>query len=151
MSTSLDRDLGLGGGPGAGRTLGDFLFPAPAPRSAGAILGWWERRRPAYNLIVGTSGVVAIGAVLVLTWLPPGGLLLGLPPWQPIVAFGLLANVFYTLGSVIEIAVDKLWGRQVLPVGPALFRMGLTFSVGLTMLPVMMMLVMWVLRIVGVV
>jgi hypothetical protein len=46
---------------------------------------------------------------------------------------------------VVEVAVDKIWGRPVLPVGPALFRIGLTFSVGLTLLPV---LIDWAFRIV---
>lgn len=151
MSNSLERELGLDRDPEPGRTLGDFLFPTPARRNVGAILGWWERRRLPYNIIVGVSGVVSIGVGTFLTWLPPGGEFLGLPPWQPVVVFAVLANFFYTLGPTLEILVDKLWGRKVLPIGPALYRMGLTFSVGLTFLPAMMMFVFWALRILGVV
>ena len=62
-----------------------------------------------------------------------------------------MANAFYFLGPLVELAIDKLWGREVLPTGPALFRMGLTFSVGLTFVPTMLMVVFWVLRVLGVV
>lgn len=151
MSPSLERELGLDPHPEAGRTLGEFLFPAPARRTVPSILGWWERRRLPYNIIVGVSGVLSIGLAVFLRWLPPGGGFFGLPPWQPVVVFAVLANVFYTLGPTLEILVDKLWGRKVLPIGPALYRMGLTFSVGLTFLPAMMMFVFWALRILGVV
>ena len=87
---------------------------------------------------------------LVLSVIPPGGM--GLPPleiWRPIVIFGLLANVFYTAGPVVEILAHKLFGRQVLPVGPALYRMGLTFSVGLALFPLLIMMIGWVISAVG--
>ena len=45
---------------------------------------------------------------------------------------------------------EKLWGRQLLPVGPALYRVGLTFSVGLALFPTLIMLIGWILRVVGV-
>jgi hypothetical protein len=126
--------------------LATFLFPAPAPRSAGAILRWWEARRLPYNLIVGSAGLVTVGMVRIVSWLP--GVSEGFPPWEPIVAFGLLANVFYLLGPAVEIALHKLWGRRLLPVGPALFRMGLTFSVGLALLPSLMLALFIVVRLV---
>lgn len=129
--------------------LTEFLFPAPAQRKATAILGWWERRRLGYNLIVGSAGIVSLGIGMLFSALPPGSVILGSFPWQPIVGFGLLANVCYTLGPFTEIAIEKLWGREVLPTGPVLYRMGLTFSVGLAMLPALMMVIFWVARIVG--
>ncbi len=130
--------------------LTEFLFPAPARRTMGSIVGWWESRRLKYNALVGGAGVVSLGIVTVVGHLPPNplpgvGLL---PPWQGIVMFGALANVCYSLGPAVEVVVDKLWGRQVLPVGPSLFRMGLTFSVGLALLPALLFLFQWVLRIV---
>lgn len=128
--------------------LVEFLFPAPAPRRPGAILAWWERRRLPYNLAVGAAGVVSLLTVTLLSWLPPAAPQLGLPPWQPVVAFGVLANVCYLLGPAVEITVEKLWGRQILPTGPSLYRMGLTFSVGLALLPALVMIIMWVARIV---
>lgn len=131
--------------------LTEFLFPAPAKRTAGSILAWWERRRPVYNLVVGGAGLVSLGVSFVVAALPPGGFTLTAFPWQGALVFGVLANVFYFLGPLVEIAVDKLFRREVLPTGPALFRMGLTFSVGVAFLPAMLMLVVWVLRVVGIV
>lgn len=129
--------------------LTEFLFPAPAKRKASAIFGWWEKRRLPYNLMVGGSGLLSIAIGNVLALLPPGSELFAMiPPWQPIVVFGVLANVFYLLGPLVEITIDKIWGREILPTGPVLYRMGLTFSLGLTMIPVLMSLVFWVARIV---
>jgi hypothetical protein len=59
-----------------------------------------------------------------------------------------LANVCYTGGSLIEILAHKLFGRQLLPVGPALYRIGLTFSVGLALFPALLMFIAWIVRIV---
>ncbi len=130
--------------------LTEFLFPAPARRTVGSIIGWWESRRLRYNALVGGAGVVSLAASTIVGHLPPNphpnvGIL---PPWQGIVLFGVLANVCYFLGPTVEVAVEKLWGRQVLPVGPSLFRMGLTFSVGLAFLPTLLFLFDWILRIV---
>jgi hypothetical protein len=46
-----------------------------------------------------------------------------------------------------EIAVEKLGRSKILPTGPGFFRMGLTFSVGLTLLPTLLFAVDWGLRI----
>ena len=129
-------------------SLTEFLFPAPAKRKASAIFGWWEKRRLAYNAIVGTAGVTSLTIMGVLSWLPPMSDPIGAVLWRPILAVGVLANLFYFLGPICEIAIHKLFGREVLPTGPVLYRMGLTFSVGLMFLPAMMSVVYWVARIV---
>jgi hypothetical protein len=113
-------------GPSRDGALVRFLYPAPAERRAGAILGWWEKRRLQYNLIVGASGLATLGLHTLVYGGPEGTL-------GAVVAVGVMANVAYTLGSIVEITVNKLWGRQVLPVGPVLFRQGVLFSVGLTL------------------
>ncbi len=127
--------------------LTEFLFPAPARRSVGGIVRWWEARRLPYNLIVGGAGLSSLAAVRIIAWLPPDPPSLSVLAWQPIVAFGVLANPLYLLGPTVEIAVDRLWGRSVLPVGPALFRMGLTFSAGLALFPTLLVLIDWLVRI----
>lgn len=132
-------------------SLVDFLYPAPARRNVPSILRWWEKRRLPYNLIVGSVGALATGVVIFFATIPP----LGTPPpgieiLVPIAAFGVMANVCYTFGSVVEIVAHKMWGRDVLPVGPALYRIGLTFSVGLALLPAVLILVIWVLRVLAV-
>jgi hypothetical protein len=117
--------------------LSDFLFPAPARRSTAAILAWWEARRLHYNLFVGTAGAFSLCVMAVLSWIPPYA-----RPLQPQIllgaaVFGVLANLFYLMGPAAELLLERIWGRKLLPAGPTLFRMGLTFSVGLAMLPAM--------------
>jgi hypothetical protein len=127
--------------------LTEFLFPSPAERHTTAILRWWEGRRLHYNMIVGASGVVSLGVITFLSWLPPQPR--GMPfPLPVIVVFGVLANFCYLLGPVVELGIEKLWGRKVLPAGPTLFRMGLTLSVGLTLLPTVIAGIDWLFRIV---
>lgn len=126
--------------------LTEFLFPAPARRTVGGIVRWWESRRLAYNAIVGGTGVVTLVWGHLLIWLPPNGET-GFVPWQVIVLYGVMANVCYSFGSVLEVIVDKLFGRELLPIGPGLFRIGLTFSVGLTLFPLMMITIFWVVRV----
>lgn len=119
-----------------------FLFPAPAERRAGAILAWWEKRRPAYNLIVGAGGLVTVGVAMLLT--PASGAF----PFGPILAVGVMANLCYTLGPIAEVLANKVFGRRLLPLGPTLFRNGLVFSVGLTfVLPMIVMTAATILRI----
>ena len=126
--------------------LTKFLFPSPAPRSAGGIVRWWESRRLHYNAIVGASGLLSIGLVRVISVLPPDPRTIMLT-WTPIIVFGVLANICYLLGPVVEVSVEKLWRGKILPTGPVLFRMGLTFSVGLTFLPTLIFGVDWVIRV----
>ena len=126
--------------------LTEFLFPAPARRTAGGIVRWWESRRLAYNVLVGGAGLFSLGVMNLITLLP------GLPPlsgqWIGAVAFGVMANVCYMLGPTVEIALQKLWGDKLLPVGPSLFRMGLTFSVGLALFPALLVSIVAVVQVV---
>ena len=100
----------------------------------------------AYNVFVGGAGLLTLGVIKLITLLPGG-----MPDrlvWQAIVFFGVMANVCYLLGPTVEIALQKLWGEKLLPVGPALFRMGLTFSVGLALFPALLVSIFWVARVV---
>lgn len=118
-------------------SLTEFLFPAPARRTLPSIIRWWEGRRLGYNLFVGTAGVATLAGVGVLSLVHPFQDGIILVPWQAVVVFGLGANLFYSLGAPVEWAIHRLWGRTVLPLGPTLYRMGLTFSVGLALFPLM--------------
>lgn len=133
----------------SGSALADFLYPKPARRSVGGIFGWWEKRRLAYNAIIAAGGAVSLSGLGLLALLH-GESVSPLSAMGPIAVVLLAANACYTLGPVAESLVHKLWGREVLPVGPFLFRAGLTFSVGLTLvLPMILLgfqLVIWVLR-----
>jgi hypothetical protein len=118
-------------------SITEFLFPAPASRSVGAIVRWWEKRRLVYNLAVGAAGSVSFVAMSVVDSILKGDA--HLVPWPFVVLFGLGANVMYCLGPALEILIDAIWGRTVLPAGPSLYRMGLTFSVGLALFPTLIM------------
>ena len=127
-------------------TLGDILFPpADYRRTTLSLLSWWEARRGTYNLIVGASGLFSLLVIHLIAWLPPGlPIHTGL---QPILAFGLFANVCYTFGWGIEAVMQRVWGQKAPAIGPALFRQGLAFSVGLTLLPILLASFAWVIRV----
>ena len=120
--------------------LTELLFPLPAHRRT--ILGivtWWESRRLLYNVIVGATGLVTLTVVAIADAMSPAravpsgpgpGFLLA------ILAYGVLANACYTLGPIIELTLERVWKDRLLPIGPALFRQGLAFSIGLTLLPI---------------
>lgn len=126
--------------------IGDVLYPLAANRrTTGSIIGWWESRRPTYNLIVGSAGLVTVGVIRLITALPPH---MSMPlGWQPVVVFGVLANVCYTFGWVLEAAAQRLWGDRVRPLGPPLFRQGVAFSAGLALLPIVLASGSWIIRV----
>lgn len=128
--------------------LSEFLFPAPARRSTRSILAWWERRRLAYNAIVGTAGLLSLGVVATILSVPPYAHGVAGLPFAGVLVTGLAANICYGLGPAVEIAIERLSRGRILPTGPALFRMGLTFSVGLVLLPTLFAGFDWCVRLV---
>jgi hypothetical protein len=114
-------------------TLTRLLFEPTLLRSPLRVVRWWESRRLAYNGIVGGLGLATLLYGQGLSLLVRGETL-GIP-WQAIAAYGIAANVFYTGGCVVENLVERWLGRPTYGLGPALFRYGLAFSVGLTLLP----------------
>jgi hypothetical protein len=117
-------------------SLTEFLFPEPAPRTVPGVIKWWEKRRLFYNVAVGSAGLVSMTVVTTVASVVEGRLVL--VPWIGALIFGVMANVCYCLGPTVEILINGIWGRAVLPTGPALYRMGLTFSVGLALLPMLL-------------
>ncbi len=163
VSSVLESDSRAAHTPGsqpALETIGDpspsesplarFLFPSPARRrTAGGIFKWWESRRLAYNVIVGVSGALTMSIATVF------GQLIGEPMavgqlLTPVVPIAIMANICYTLGPLTEWFLHRLWGKEVLPVGPHLFRAGLILSTGVIFLiPTLLMgfaLVLWLVR-----
>ena len=122
--------------------LVDFFYPLPASRrTAGAVIPWWESRRMAFNLIVGAAGCATVALTTLMLSLPGnfGG---GSPPLEFLlggsVVYGILANLCYCLGPITELTMYRLWGSEAPRAGPALFRQGLIFSVGLTLFPIVL-------------
>jgi hypothetical protein len=131
--------------------LVEVLYPVPdLRRTAFSSLRWWESRRLLFNKVVGATGLVTLAGVSVFFLLPPGTM--GEFSLLPMVAFaavyGIAANACYTLGWLAELAARAVWGRRAPDLGPLLFRQGLIFSVGLTLLPVLLTAVIWVVHIV---
>ena len=126
--------------------LGEVLFPpADDRRTTLSLLNWWESRRGTFNIIVGSAGIVTLVVVRVISWIPPG-----VPmafDWRPIAAYGLLANLCYSFGWAIEATAQRIWGDKCPAFGPALFRQGVAFSVGLTLLPIIVVSIGWLARV----
>jgi hypothetical protein len=124
------------------RYLFSPLYVAP---TAAAVWRWWERRRLAYNVTVGAAGLlttaVAIGCSL-LPWTGPNE---GPPPGA-ILFYAMMANLCYTLGAPIDLMLRRTLGDRAGPVAQALFRYGLAFSVGVTLLPIPLLLVSAIVR-----
>lgn len=129
-------------------TLTRFLYPLPAEhRATIGIIRWWESRRPAYNVAVGATGLVTLGSIWVINAIPPHGMLI--PPQFLLggaAVYGVMANVCYTFGWVIESTLERLFGSRVIPSGSVLFRQGVIFSIGLTVLPTVISIMAWVAR-----
>jgi hypothetical protein len=128
--------------------LEQFFYPLPARRrTAGAVLLWWEQRRLAYNLIVGSVGCATVVLVTLIESLPGN---FGRPSLIVLLGgsaiYGLLANLCYSLGAMTELALYRLGGEEAPRAGPVLFRQGLIFSVGLTLFPVVLAGLGWVVR-----
>jgi hypothetical protein len=110
--------------------------------SAREAIGWWEARRVPFNLIVGSAGLIScivIGVVGLGTYflfdgdfgLPgsPGFTLFG------ILLYGILANVCFTGGWLVELIVRKIWPNEADRFSTLSLTFGLIFSVILTLVP----------------
>jgi hypothetical protein len=125
--------------------LRQVLVPEPArSRSAFALIGWWEARRPLYNVVVGTVGLGSWAVVAFARLLDPR-----LPVRVralDVLAYGVLANLCYCLGPAVELWLRRTLRADHAVVGPALFRHGLVFAVGLTLLPMPLTLLVMLVR-----
>jgi hypothetical protein len=126
-----------------------FFRPPYSTQTTWSVVRWWESRRLAYNLAVGTAGVLSLAVIAVLDALPPAPRLPGIP-WGFILVYGLLANLFFCLGPTVDALVCRRWGPNFGAVGPTLFRYGFAFAVGLSLLPIPIAVFGWALRFLGV-
>ncbi|HWA58673.1 MAG TPA: hypothetical protein VG692_15545 [Gemmatimonadales bacterium] len=130
--------------PRTGSLVERYLFsPLYAPTSAWAVVGWWERRRLFYNIAVGTAGLVTTALAFLSAALVPGpqG-----PPLPFILVYALGANLFYSLGAPIDLLLRRQLKENAGPVAQALFRYGLAFAIGLTLLPIPLLVLSTIVR-----
>jgi len=125
-----------------------FRPPAAIPESAGAVIDWWEARRPIYNVAVGATGVVTLGVMNLMLALPPSSqpLPAALNVIGPL-AFGVAANFCYSGGWAAELLLRRWLAEDSVPIGAALFRYGFAFSIGLTLFPAGLTILHWLVRV----
>lgn len=106
------------------------------------VIGWWESRRPAYNLIVGIAGLITI--LFGILSCVAAAILCGKPfplPDPPVavvilpVMYGIAANIGYTAGWIVELVIARLWKNRWPEFATVTLAVGLLFSVLLTLLP----------------
>lgn len=93
----------------AWRRLQYFLFfVAHQSRTTWDIIRWWEKRRFAYNVLVGSWGLVTVLAVALA--------FKGQVPWQAMtigpIVIGIAANFCYCLGWIGEIILQRYFVRH---------------------------------------
>jgi hypothetical protein len=131
--------------------LVEVLYPVPdLRRTPLSTLRWWESRRLLFNKVVGATGLATLASISLFLVLPPHTM--GKPSLLPMLAFSaayaVAANACYTLGWFLELAARAVWGRRAPDIGPLLFRQGLIFAVGLTLLPILLVGMIWVVHVV---
>lgn len=131
--------------------LVEALYPLPDfRRTPLSSLRWWESRRVFFNKVVGATGLVTLAGVSAVSMLPPHPVPFGLADALiGAVIYGVLANGCYSFGWVMDVIAQRVWGRKAPDLGPLLFRQGLIFSVGLTLFPLLLASMFWVIRIVA--
>ena len=127
-------------------SLANVLYPLPdLRRTPLSTVRWWESRRLTFNKAVGAAGLVTLAGMSFFLALPPFSEQMPLSFMAAGAAiYGLAANVCYSLGWMLELIARAAWGRNAPDVGPLLFRQGLIFSVGLTLLPIVMAALLWI-------
>ena len=109
-------------------------------------VAWWEIRRIPFNLLILAAGVVS-GLILALV-----GSHVFKPdqdfssPFLAVAMYAVAANLCYTLGWMTEF----LWAggntAKTSAIRPKVFRVGLIFSVSLTLLPALVISLIWAAR-----
>jgi hypothetical protein len=106
------------------------------------VIAWWESRRVPYNLIVGTTGLVSAIIVLLSGFLAEHfvGDAIGAgssPLFEvfAIVIYGIMANICYTGGWILELLSRRIWRARAEAFGEIAFTWGTLCSVLLTLVP----------------
>ncbi|MBK7567302.1 MAG: hypothetical protein IPI31_05690 [Bacteroidetes bacterium] len=99
------------------------------PTTFKEIIYWWGERRLAFNLVIGTSGLLSI----FICWI--AGFEIDIIKLC-IIAFtyGIAANIIYTSSWIAEYLLRKAnnFDTQIKYIGPVFFAMGLAISILLT-------------------
>lgn len=112
------------------------LFETPTARRSGwQVVVWWEKRRPAYNVILVTSGMLwFVGFALVVKgWFD----FLAPPFFWPLqlALFLMVANICYSGGWIVELLSRSGMRDPPKRFGPVALKAGLIFSILVTGTP----------------
>ena len=115
---------------------------AQPPQRDRDIIVWWEIRRIPFNLIVGSVGVVGSVIMLATGFVTERfvGEAIGIPnpPGLAIIAaiaYGIMANVCFTGGWILELISRRVWEKRTEAFGEIAFAWGTVFSMILTLAP----------------
>lgn len=111
--------------------------------SAIQVIGWWEKRRFGYNLVVGSAGILTFALMLACAFVSETvvGVRIGLSDGPRVgifaaIAYGVMANICYTSGWIAELVVRSVYGQERADVyGARVFRLGVRLSLVLTFVP----------------
>jgi hypothetical protein len=112
----------------------------------GEVVRWWELRRLVYNAVL---LVIGVGTIAGYEWLMTKMIPLGEDAIEPMglvvgaVVYGIMANLCYTLGWMVELRSRKTDPMAARRRGQWMFRAGLLFSCVLTSLPFWFACLMW--------
>lgn len=107
------------------------------------VIRWWEIRRPFFNVVVGCTGLLTCVLMLACAFIaePIVGEAIGLPDGAVlglagILMYGILANICYTGGWFCELLLrSATTAKTSSSFGVRAFRIGMIFSVFLTLCP----------------
>jgi len=122
-----------------------FFTPLYYPRGLWSVVRWWESRRLVFNMVVGSAGILSVATVMTITRLPPQASSAPFP-FLGIVVYGILANLCYSLGPLADLGLRRFLDDRAPAVGTVLLRYGFVFSVGLTLLPIPLAMLGWLIR-----
>ena len=124
----------------------DKTAEAQTPLTTAQTIKWWELRRLLYNAVLLVIGMSAIAG---MEWLMDKVLPLGEDAIEPMALFlgvatyGVLANLCYTLGWVVELWLARRDPDNARERGVQMFRAGMAFSCLLTSLPFWLACLYW--------
>jgi len=125
---------------------GQYAIASAAMGRPWDAIAWWEIRRIPYNLVILAVGTISFGAIEFIGSyvVEPGeDAMEPLLVWVGVAAYGLAANLCYTLGWMTEI----LWTRGdttlTEAIRPKVFRIGLAFSALVTLSPAVLIPLSW--------
>ncbi len=109
-------------------------------------IAWWEFRRIAFNLVLAAAGAASTLAVIGVgdAFAKPGEDFIEPPAlFVLILGYAVAANALYTVGWISELLWSGGDTARTEPFRRRVFRVGMIFSVVLTLLPGVLMVLLW--------